>query len=658
MTMHALLVDSDAPLRSARARALQARHWQVADFASVEQALVWLREQARQLDLLVTEAVFAHGASGFDLRAEAQVRFPEMRTLFTTRFDLSGFETLVAGSPVLIDAPPFETGELIESVNALLKAPPPPTSAPQGPLLPPGTRLGNYEIHEWVRSDSTAESYRALQQGVERVVGLVMLRPEHASDPGFVARFKARERAKASFNHPRVAPLYEAGEENGHLFYTREVPRGRSLKEIAETGETLNERALVELLHGVSEVMDHATAQGLRHRDISAWDVYLDDEHQASMVNIFRPAEDEVGEGGAESVETFLRMLRGRVAGGKTSGLLQSLAQVGHDWASLHQEMTAVRDAMRERSIQDRIEREEPAQTGGDSRALRSWWLWAAAAAVLILVAALGALTGDPVRSVNEAAPDEMVEIPAGPFLYQKGEQRVLPAFWISRTEVTLGQYAEFLEALKSGPASRFDHPDQPAGKRKHEPEGWRKLLEAARTGATYNGEKISLQTPVHNVDWWDAYAYAKWKRRRLPTEEEWEKAARGPQGRVFPWGASPDQKAANTGEDYAAGSLGKGGQNDGHNLWAPVDRETRDVSAYGIQDMAGNVEEWTASERNGEPWPPHPEFPDVRAPAVRGGHFAQSSSKGVLTARRFAESASETSPARGFRTVSDLPEP
>ncbi len=652
--MHALLVDSDENLRPARIRALQARDWVVTGFASVTEALAWLTG-ADALDLLITEAVFAEGATGFDLRAAVQTRFPAARTLFTTRFDLSGYEPLIGGAPVLIDTPPYETGELIENVNALLKAPPPPAAAPAGPLLAPGTRLGNYEILEWVRSDSTAETYRALQQDVDRVVGLVLLRPEHAGNPELVARFKARERAKASFNHPRVAPLYEAGEESGYLFYSREVPRGRSLKELAEAGVMLSERALVELLHGVSEVMDHATSEGLRHRDVTAWDVYLDDEHQASMVNIFRPAADETCTDSAQSVDLFLRSLRGRVAGGKAAGLLQSLAQVGHDWATLHQEMIAVREAMRERSIQDRLDREpDGSQEAGNPKRSLSGWVWAGAAALLLLVAALGALTGNPAQSVSEAARDEMVEIPSGPFIYQEDEQRSLPRYWISRTEVTLGQYAEFLEALKNGPPGRFDHPDQPKTKTSHEPEGWRKRIEAARTRATDNGQKISLQTPVHSVDWWDAYAYAKWRGRRLPSEEEWEKAARGPNGNPYPWGVKPDPTAANCG----AASGAQESDADGYRLWAPVDRDTRDVSHYGIQDMAGNVEEWTASERQGDAWPSHPEFPDLRAPVARGGHFGRPASADLLTTRRFAESAQETSPARGFRTVSDQPEP
>ena len=648
--MQALLVDSDDSLRSVRARALMARGWGVEDFGSVEQALGWLEIGAQRLDLLITEAVFEQGGSGFALRDAARERFPAVKVLFTTRFDLTGFEQNVAGAPVLVDLP-YETGELIEEVNTLQKAPGPPVLDAEGPLLAAGTQLGNYVIQELVRVDATAETYRALQMGVERVVGLVLLKPKFAQIPEQVARFKARERAKAALNHPRIAPLYEAGDEGGYLFYTREVPRGRSLREYRLAGEMLGERALVELVYGVAEVMEYATGNGFRYRSISEWDVFLDEDYQASMVNIFRPAGDDQGEEAAQTVESFLALLKGRVACGKAAGLLQSLVQVRHDWSSLYREMSGVRDALREHSIQHRIEKENPDSFENSAQRAIPWWVWGSAGVALVVVAALGALTGNPAQKTT-AGREEMVAIPAGPFIYQQGEKRTLPAYWISRTEVTLGQYAEFLEAV-GGKQTPFDHPDQPKTKVGHVFPGWEDLLAAARSGATVNGQKISLETPVHGVDWWDAYSYARWKGHRLPTEEEWEKAARGTSGLVFPWGNDAREKAANVGADYDLKG-GAGGKVDGFNLWAPVDRETQDVSPFGIQDMAGNVQEWTASEKSGQPWSEHPDYPDVRVPVARGGSYAHLFDNQLLTSRHFAESAQEASPARGFRTASD----
>lgn len=653
--MQALFVDSNDSLRLARATALMARGWGVEDFATVGEAMGWLAKGARVLDLVVTEAVFEGGSTGFELRDAARERFPGVRVLFTTRFDLKGFEGLLAGAPVLLDTP-YETGELIETVNAVLKAPGPPVMDAEGPLLQAGTHMGNYVVEDLVREDSMTETYLAVQQGVERLVGLVVLRPDRAEVPEQLELFTARVRAKASLNHPRIAPLYEAGEEGGYHYYTREVPRGRSLREIYGKGEMLGERAVAELIYGVAEVMEHATSRGFVYREISDWDVYLDEDHQASLVNIFRPEGDDQGDASKQTVEAFLELLRGRVAGGKASGLLQSVMLVKHDWASLLQEMTSVREAMREHSIQHRIEKAHPAEYEGSAQRAIPWWVWISAGVALVVVAALGALTGNPTQKVAEARPAEMVLIPAGPFLYQKGEKRTLPAFWMSRTEVTLGQYAEFLQAVGSKGTS-FDHPDQPKTKSGHAPEGWKDLLAAARSGASVNGQKISLETPIQGVDWWDAYAYAKWKGQRLPTEEEWEKAARGVSGSVYPWGQEERKAAANLGGDYDAKGV-KGGEVDGFNLWAPVDRKTEDVSAFGIQDLAGNVQEWTAGESRGQAWSEHPDYPDVRVPVARGGHYAYPPGDMLLTSRHFADSAQERSPARGFRTVSDQAAP
>jgi formylglycine-generating enzyme required for sulfatase activity/DNA-binding response OmpR family regulator len=649
--MQALFVDSDVSLRAARTTALTARGWRVQDFATADEALVWLAHGAGELDLLITEALFEEGPTGFAVRDAARRKFPGVRVLFTTRFDLTGFEDALGGAALLLDTP-YEPGELIETVNAVLKAPGPPVKDAAGPMLAPGTHIGNYVIQEFVREDSMTETYLAVQQGVERMVGVVVLRPEQAENLEQLEVFTARVRAKASLNHPRIAPLYEAGEEGGYHFYAREVPRGRSLREMSGNGEMLGERALAELIFGVAEVMEHATSRGFHYREISDWDVYLDEDFQASLVNIFRPAGENQGDESKQTVEAFLELLRGRVAGGKASGLLQSLTMVKHDWGSLLQELTNVRSAMREQSIQHRIETVHPAEYQKTSQKAIPWWVWVTAGVVLVIVAGLGALTGDPKMKLGEASAAEMVLIPAGTFVYQNGEKRLLPTFWMSRTEVTLGQYAEFLQAVGNKGTS-FDHPDQPATKTSHMPEGWRNLIAAARTGATVSGQKISLEVPVYGVDWWDAYAYAKWKGHRLPTEEEWEKAARGFDGRMYPWGAENRKAAANLGGDYVAKGEG-GGEVDGFNLWAPVDRETEDVSAFGIQDLAGNVQEWTDGERKGQGWSEHPDFPDVRVPVVRGGHYAYPPAETLLTSRYFAESAQEKSPARGFRTVAD----
>ncbi|MBT3351210.1 MAG: SUMF1/EgtB/PvdO family nonheme iron enzyme [Nitrospinaceae bacterium] len=195
---------------------------------------------------------------------------------------------------------------------------------------------------------------------------------------------------------------------------------------------------------------------------------------------------------------------------------------------------------------------------------------------------------GAPVEGKGKYA--GMVLIPAGPFTMgrnggppdEKPAHKVhLPAYYIDKNLVTWVQYAEFIR--KKGPTG-------PKGEMYLDVEDQdNRILFDKDSWAVEKGfEKF----PAGELAWHGAIAYCKWKGKRLPSEAEWEKAARGTDARLYPWG---NQKPA---KDLAFfGSY--------RNDVAPVGRYPKGASPYGVLDMAGQVWEWTRSLYRPYPYKP-----------------------------------------------------
>ncbi len=248
----------------------------------------------------------------------------------------------------------------------------------------------------------------------------------------------------------------------------------------------------------------------------------------------------------------------------------------------------------------------------------------------------------------------EMIAIPAGEFLYG-GEEGATPTsettgeFWIDQYEVTLGQYQKFLKAMETEKPETYAHPDMPNVSRGFKPKEWDKLIHTIRENTHYNGVHLNLNCPVFNVDWWDAYAYAKWAGKRLPTEQEWEKAARGPKGNSFSWGKDEKMTSkANLGLDYSPGDPSKGGFKDHFQMMNPVTEKPEDISEYGVVGMNGNVSEWTGTWGEGK-------LESIKVPVIRGGSFV--SQKNIYIHQRIVKRDANTPEEwLGFRCVRDTP--
>ncbi len=189
--------------------------------------------------------------------------------------------------------------------------------------------------------------------------------------------------------------------------------------------------------------------------------------------------------------------------------------------------------------------------------------------------------------SPQDEVPPEMVRVPAGPFTMgaviendrewgdtdeEPVHEVTLSEYWIDRYEVSAEDFAEFLNA----------HPSEAE-----------RYLE---TGAAVTIEKVNgryrprpglEKHPANRVSWYGADAYCRRQGKRLPTEAEWEKAARGTDGRTFPWGEKfPHNDFVTYRREFS--KLG-------FDAMKPVDSMPRGRSPYGLHHMAGNVWEWVA---------------------------------------------------------------
>lgn len=232
--------------------------------------------------------------------------------------------------------------------------------------------------------------------------------------------------------------------------------------------------------------------------------------------------------------------------------------------------------------------------------------------------------------------------IPAGEFLLGRDDaspeegprhKSRTDAYFISQTEVRNLDYAAFLDSRA------------PETRKTWTPRHWtqpRRRPDGQVEGKIY--PSAIRNHPVIYVDWNKAEAFTRWRGGRLPREEEWEKAARGTDGRTYPWG-----EGSKTRVQIQVRSTG------GRTPTAPVGALADDKSPYGVYDMAGNVHEWTQSEF--VPYPGAPSSVQARAgrKVLRGGAWRWPL-EDARTTRRQSAKPEYANDRIGFRFVIDIP--
>jgi len=269
-----------------------------------------------------------------------------------------------------------------------------------------------------------------------------------------------------------------------------------------------------------------------------------------------------------------------------------------------------------------------------------------------------------PVKNTTDGA--EMVLIPTGSFLMgttqkeidaqfidtglpedwkkhtldeQPRHKRTLKSYYIYKYEVTNGQYKSFVTATGHRTPPHWDGVDYPKGRGNH---------------------------PVVEVNWDDASAYCKWAGTSLPTEAQWEYAARGPgsavgkPSRVFPWGNKWDRKLSNSASLHAGKELQnaedwkvwyEGDHKSKFPLTSKVGSFPKSVSPFGLHDMAGNAWEWCAEIQAPYPAQNAADAENKKKRARRGGSWANIAMH-IRSADRQPAAQTDLNLFTGFRCV------
>ena len=408
---------------------------------------------------------------------------------------------------------------------------------------------------------------------------------------------------QAASGHPNVLPVIEADMYDGQVIIVSEYASGGTLKDWLDRngGQAPSNEATVPMMAGILSGLEHLHTKGLVHCDLKPSNVLLQGD---------TPRITDFGVSRVLRATVHTKHLSGTPAYMPPEAIDGKLSKFSDLWAAgvilyvmlagrlpfPQQSMGPLMLALKEQDpeplpdtvppdikrVIKRALQKDPNRRFGSALEMRQ----ALASASLQLPAKLEVEEPEPdwrtgtvmlpkLQTVLESVAKqsaslpksnskdgaELVWVPPGEFMMgsEDGERRekpihrvVLDGFWIYKRPVTVGQYRLFCadtgRALRHAP-----------------PWGWKE------------------EHPVVNVSWEYAAAYAQWAGAALPTEAEWEKAARGTDGRTYPWGNAWDRSRCSTSVGVRRASV------------SPVGSFPEGASPYGVLDMAGNVWEWTA---------------------------------------------------------------
>jgi formylglycine-generating enzyme required for sulfatase activity/tRNA A-37 threonylcarbamoyl transferase component Bud32 len=563
---------------------------------------------------------------------------------------------------------------------------PPPTAPPTPPASQLDelaarlqTALGDaYAVEGRLGAGGFAVVFLVRDVHLKRKLAVKVLSPDVIASHSVLERFRREAETVAQLSHPNIVPLHFIGQKDDLVYLVMEAIGGGSLADRLQRDKQLPIDEAARIFSEVASALAHAHKRGVVHRDIKPQNVLLDAESGRALVTDFgiartaeggsltatgmvvgTPAylspEQVTGEPSDHRADIYAlgvmmyEMLAGQppFTGATPTAVL--MKRLGGPPPPLKGIRADVPVALEE--LVDACLATDPAdrlQNAGDiTRALtghspvsgghttsthlrvrkkqpersRATMITIAVVAVVVLGAALGAVwrvtrkAEAPVVAAVAPVDSAMVWIPAGaytigsnsgPEVTRPAHAVQLEAFLIGRREVSVGEYQGYITA-RGVPAPWTTKPDE--------------------------------RFPVTGVQFAEALNYCAWRYPdggRLPTEKEWEAAARGIAGRAYPWGNTWDPAAANTGSRARTP--------------APVGSYPRGRTPEGIDDLIGNVWEWTSSPY--KPYADSSAATGVGMYVIRGGAHNAYDHIATSTFRSGAQSAAgrEALAHTGFR--------
>ena len=478
-----------------------------------------------------------------------------------------------------------------------------------------------------------------------KVIAPYLLWHQPEQKEGALKRFRREAQVIGSLEHPAVVPVYDFGEDNGLPFIVMRLMRGGSLRERLDKGKgflPLDE--VVRILEQLAPALDEAHQQGIIHRDIKPHNILFDRRNMPYLADfgiakLTHASQKFTAKGAVMGTAAYISPeqargdahIDGRSDLYSLGATLYHMLTGEHPYHQVHPAALAYfhmnepvprLDELRDdlpadsQAIIDCIMAKNPNQRYNTAQEFvtalkrvltppikaqpvaQTIPFATSSPQIHVLNFNLGQL-GIGSTKISPKDGMVMVYVPAGPFLMgsansdpnarddEKPQRMVyLDGYWIDQTPVTNRMFAKFVA--------------ETGYQTKAEKEGWswvwRMINESVGVSLPFKTQGANWQHPrgsksnragkwdhpVVHVTWHDVQAYCQWVGRRLPTEAEWEKAARSSDGRLYPWGnTEPNDKLLNF--------------NDNISDTTSVGNYPAGASPYSALDMAGNVWEWTA---------------------------------------------------------------